>query len=427
MMKSTDLGDLDLNIAIARVVLSVLALASWYVDPANGGWFFIDGSSLVILALHLAYSVTTFVLIRRRFAISLLPVICSILDIAFAGLITFVTEGPTSPSWLFFLFAIVVVGARLGFRAAIIMTICSALLYFVVLAAFIPGPKNEYLMRSSYLAIIGYLVGFIGAQRARFETRVRDLELDTRLQRADRLATIGTLASGLAHEIGTPLAVIRTRGELLLETNTSNERVREGLKIILSQIERISRIVRMLLDYAGNRQSVRGTHDVRAIIDHVLKLVDTEAKRRSVRIVVEISNEPLTVDCDAEKLQQVFINLAVNAFDAMTPGGGNLKVSAAAEHTDNDIPIVKLTFEDNGPGVPPQFQEHLFDPFFTTKAPGKGTGMGLSVSQAIIHDHNGEISFESRTSGSRFYVRIPMVSSNNSLHINGNTQIECSA
>jgi signal transduction histidine kinase len=176
MIKTTDLNDLDLNIAIARAMLSVLALASWYVDPANGGWFFIDTSSLVILALHLAYSVMTFVLIRRSVAISLLLLICPILDIAFAALITFFTEGPTSPSWLFFVFAIVVVGARIGFRAAIAVTICSALVYFVVLAAYVPGAKNEYLMRSLYLAIIGYLVGFIGAQRARFEARVRDLE-----------------------------------------------------------------------------------------------------------------------------------------------------------------------------------------------------------------------------------------------------------
>jgi two-component system NtrC family sensor kinase len=251
-----------------------------------------------------------------------------------------------------------------------------------------------------------------------------ELELDRRLQRADRLATIGTLASGLAHEIGTPMAVIRTRTELLLERNANHERTREGLEIILSQIERISRIVRMLLDYARSREPVRAEHDVRTIIEHVLKLVETEAKRCGVRIVVEPSSGPLTVECDAEQLQQVFINLAVNAFDAMAPSGGTLRVSTEVEQKDHHPPILKLTFEDNGPGVPPQFQDLLFDPFFTTKPPGKGTGMGLSVSQAIIHDHNGEISFDSGPSGTRFYVRIPMAAGNEAPRINSGAQVE---
>jgi len=251
-----------------------------------------------------------------------------------------------------------------------------------------------------------------------------ELELDRRLQRADRLATIGTLASGLAHEIGTPMGVIRTRTELLLEGNPNPEKAREGLEIILSQIERITRIVRMLLDYARSREPVRAEHDIRTIIEHVLKLVETEAKRCGVRIVVESTNGPVAVECDAEQLQQVFINLAVNAFDAMTPSGGTLRVRTEVEQKDHHTPILQLTFEDNGSGVPQQFQEHLFDPFFTTKPPGKGTGMGLSVSQAIIHDHDGEISFESEPSGTRFYVRIPTAPGHTALHIKGNSGVE---
>jgi two-component system, NtrC family, sensor kinase len=252
-----------------------------------------------------------------------------------------------------------------------------------------------------------------------------ELELDRRLQRSDRLATIGTLASGLAHEIGTPMAVIRTRTELLLDSNASHEKAREGLEIILNQIQRISRIVQMLLDYARSREPVRAKHDIKSIIEHVVKLMETEAKRRGVRIVIELDNRPLTVECDAEQLQQVFINLAINAFDAMAANGGILRVRAELEPSDNDHPsIAKLTFEDNGSGVPPQFQEHLFDPFFTTKPPGKGTGMGLSVSQAIIHDHNGEINFDSQPSGTRFYVRIPMAVDNNAPHIEGDERME---
>ncbi|MBV8054148.1 MAG: HAMP domain-containing histidine kinase [Deltaproteobacteria bacterium] len=133
----------------------------------------------------------------------------------------------------------------------------------------------------------------------------------------------------------------------------------------------------------------------------------SSAKRRGVRIVVEPGDGPLTVECDAEQLQQVFINLAVNAFDAMAPSGGTLRVSSEIEHKADHRAILKLTFEDNGAGVPEQFQQHVFDSFFTTKPPGKGTGMGLSVSQAIIYDHNGDISFDSKPGGTHFYVRVP--------------------
>ncbi len=251
-----------------------------------------------------------------------------------------------------------------------------------------------------------------------------ELELDRRLERADRLATIGTLASGLAHEIGTPMGVIRTRTELLLEGNTGPAKTREGLEIILTQIERISRIVWMLLDYARGRESHRAEHDAKTILEHVLKLIESEAKRRRVRLLVELSKAPLTVECDAAQLQQVFINLAVNAFDAMAPSGGTLRVSSAVEHNDHRAPILKLTFEDSGGGVPPQLQDHLFDPFFTTKPPGKGTGMGLSVSQAIIHDHKGEISFDSGPSGTRFYVSIPMIEAGAAEHLNRDAPVE---
>jgi signal transduction histidine kinase len=234
-----------------------------------------------------------------------------------------------------------------------------------------------------------------------------ELELDRRLQRADRLATIGTLASGLAHEIGTPMGVIRSRAELLMEDN-STPKTREGLEIILAQIERISRIVRMLLDYARARESHRAEHEITTILDHVLKLVESEARRRGIRIIIKPGDVPLMAECDSEQLQQVFINLVVNAFDAMGPDGGVLTVSAEIEQEAGLNPLVKVTFEDSGPGIPAKFQDRLFDPFFTTKPPGQGTGMGLSVSQAIMRDHNGDIGFDSTDSGTRFYVRIPM-------------------
>ena len=189
------------------------------------------------------------------------------------------------------------------------------------------------------------------AHAALIEKHRRELDLERRLQHADRLATIGTLASGLAHEIGTPMGVIRARAEYLLQNKPPAAKTAEGLDIIIRQIDRISRIVRMLLDYARGRESPRVTSDVRSIIGHALRLVETEAARRNVEVMAALGDQPLIVECDPDQLQQVFINLAINALDAMTPDGGTLRIAAETSH-DNNAPYLTLTFEDSGRGIP---------------------------------------------------------------------------
>jgi signal transduction histidine kinase len=239
------------------------------------------------------------------------------------------------------------------------------------------------------------------------ERHRRELELERRLQHADRLATIGTLASGLAHEIGTPMGVIRARAEYLLHSKPPAAKLAEGLEIIITQIDRVSGIVRMLLNYARAREPVRATCDLRSIVEHSLNLLETEAARRRVRITRDLGDRPLVAECDADQLQQVFINLAVNALDAMAAEGGTLEVAADVSGS-NGIRQARVTFADSGPGVPPQARSRVFDPFFTTKEPGKGTGMGLAVSQSIMRDHGGDLSFESGADGARFFVTLPL-------------------
>jgi two-component system NtrC family sensor kinase len=234
----------------------------------------------------------------------------------------------------------------------------------------------------------------------------RELDLERRLQHAERLATIGTLASGLAHEIGTPMGVIRGRAEYLLHSESTTAKTRDGLEIIISQIDRVSRIVRMLLDYGRRRESQRAVCDARSIVNHALSLMETEAARRDVQISTALGDKPLMIECDSGQLQQVCINLIMNALDAMTPSGGTLDITAKA--TGGAAPSVTIDFIDTGHGVPSQYSSRVFDPFFTTKEPGSGTGMGLAVSQSIVRDHNGEIDFESRPEGSRFFVTLPL-------------------
>jgi len=242
------------------------------------------------------------------------------------------------------------------------------------------------------------------------ERHRRELDLERRLQHAQRLATIGTLASGLAHEIGTPMGVIRARAEYLLH-KPAPAKSQEGLEIIVGQIDRISRIVRMLLDYARPRESLRVACDVRPIVERALGLVETEAARRNVAVEKELGDSPLIVECDGDQLQQVFVNLAINALDAMATNGGTFRVTAEARNTNHPSRLL-ITFEDTGTGVSPELKTSVFDPFFTTKEPGKGTGMGLAVSQSIMRDHSGEITFDSGPSGTRFFVTMPMTQTN---------------
>ena len=242
------------------------------------------------------------------------------------------------------------------------------------------------------------------------ERHQRELELERGLQRADRLATIGTLASGLAHEIGTPMGVIRVRAEDLQQDETISADSREKLSVIIRQIDRIARIVRMLLDYSRKSESRKSICDLRAIANRSLTLLEPEAAHRNVRTVAQLGESPLLVQCDAEQIEQVFVNMIINALDAMQLGGGTLRITAQTERTRDGSRVV-LAFEDTGTGVAPEHEDRVFSPFFTTKEPGKGTGMGLAVSQSIVREHDGEITFSSGSSGSRFVVAIPMVTS----------------
>jgi two-component system, NtrC family, sensor kinase len=243
----------------------------------------------------------------------------------------------------------------------------------------------------------------------------RELELERELQRADRLATIGALAAGLAHEIGTPMGVIRVRAEALQQDATISVESREKLDVIIRQIDRITRIVRMLLDYGRTSESHKAVCDLRGIAERVLALLEPETTLRSVKTVAELGQAPLMVNCDADQIEQVFVNMIMNALDAMQPRGGTLRITSGTERS-VDGARAMLAFEDTGAGVAPEHEDRLFSPFFTTKEPGKGTGMGLAVSQSIVREHNGEITFSSGPSGSRFVVAIPMAAGGTGEH-----------
>jgi signal transduction histidine kinase len=172
-----DFGELDRRVAQARVVLSLLAMLSLYVDPSLGGLFHLDKWLFTTLLCYLMYSALTYLALSYRVQTNRIRKLSTGLDLIFATAIAFLTEGRTSPSFVFFVFAIVAVGFRTGFRDTILVTFCSVALY-VSVVAMSDGLMNIYTMRAVYLAIAGYLIGFFGQERVNFETRLRQLEAE---------------------------------------------------------------------------------------------------------------------------------------------------------------------------------------------------------------------------------------------------------
>jgi signal transduction histidine kinase len=176
IMQPDDFQRLDVNIARGRIVLSLLAMVSLYIDPTTaGGLFHLSSRALTILLCHLAYSVAIFLELGRRPPTAHLLMLSTALDLFFATAIAFVTEGQTSPAYVFFVFAIIAVGIRPGMRTTAVVSACSVALYLFVIVLSEPI-GDVYMMRAAYLAIAGYLIGFVGRERAIFEERTRELE-----------------------------------------------------------------------------------------------------------------------------------------------------------------------------------------------------------------------------------------------------------
>ena len=262
------------------------------------------------------------------------------------------------------------------------------------------------------------------ARRSLLAEQEERRRVEEHLRRSERLASVGRLAAGLAHEIGTPLNVIGGRAEALQRRLGGNETTGRSLAIITAQIERISRIVRSLLDFARGSTPRLAPTSVVDVVRGVLDLMEHRIDRGGVRVALEVEPDLPRVRADADQLQQVFLNLASNALDAM-PDGGSLTIHAgraAAPPTlagspappgapgSNPPPgFVAISMADTGTGIRVEHQGRVFDPFFTTKDVGQGTGLGLSVSYGIVRDHGGALELDSLPgAGSRFTVYLPI-------------------
>jgi PAS domain S-box-containing protein len=235
----------------------------------------------------------------------------------------------------------------------------------------------------------------------------RTVSLEEEVRHSDKLATAGQLASGIAHEIGTPLGIISGTAEYLMKDVAEDSPLREDLGVIFAEARRIRGLINQLLDYARVQKIAAEPLSIFGVLDRVFGLLRAELDR--ARIELERVDDPSlpSVPADRDRLQQILINIMVNAIQAQ-PGGGRLRVSAhhrpmARQYGPRGA--VEILIVDWGPGISDEDAARAFDPFFTTKEPGQGTGMGLAVAKRLVEEHGGSITIE-RAAGAGAQVRV---------------------
>ncbi len=253
----------------------------------------------------------------------------------------------------------------------------------------------------------------LARERLSAETTAR-IEALEQLRRADRLATVGKLASGIAHELGTPLNVVSARAKMVATGEQQGDEARDAARTISDQTARMTRIIRQLLDFARPRRPAREPADLAALARQAALLLAPIASARSVTIASQEPPAPVGAQVDPSQIQQVLSNLIVNAVHA-SPAGAEVTLSTGTERArppadlgGAEAPHAFLRIADRGRGIPPQDIVHLFEPFFTTKDVGEGTGLGLSISSGIVREHGGWIDVRSTPGeGSVFTVYLP--------------------
>jgi PAS domain S-box-containing protein len=232
---------------------------------------------------------------------------------------------------------------------------------------------------------------------------ITDLKhVQEQLRKTEQIAELGTLASGMAHEIGTPMNVILGRAEYLLQ-RTADEVMKKGLTTIVTQIERITKVMNQLLAFARRRTPERRAIDLAEIVDESLEMFEERIVQSRITVAKTIEPSLPPVRADRDQLIQVLVNLVTNSLHAM-PEGGRLGLRLAREGSQ-----LCLCLSDTGHGMPEEIRSKVFEPFFTTKDFGKGTGLGLTVVKGIIDEHGGTIAIESIVGkGTTFCIKLPL-------------------
>ncbi|MBK8233391.1 MAG: hypothetical protein IT349_00140 [Candidatus Eisenbacteria bacterium] len=267
-----------------------------------------------------------------------------------------------------------------------------------------PGPLRLFLIVTAMMVMMATVAGAAYLVHRSLEQPIRQLREQSRAQMVhqEKMAALGLLASGVAHEIGNPLTAVSSVAQLLRH-RSQDPSVQKQLDLILTHIDRISKIVREMSDFSRPPSLSPAPTDVNEVLRTALHLARYDRRSRNIEVIEATDLHLPRVTLVADHLFQVFLNLILNALDAMDQGG-RLTLRSRVEGQE-----IAVEIEDQGSGIPPELLDRIFDPFFTTKPVGKGTGLGLSVSYGIVNNLGGRIEVRSEpATGSTFTVWIPM-------------------
>ncbi len=407
----------------ALVVTGILKTLANIFFPFFGFYSMLPYSSIFVLpgVLIYAYAISNFKLFSLENALDqfrLFPIAYKIaLSIASVAIISFIVFQIPIVWWSF-------QDANFeAWRKYLIFSVISALVPNLLLLLLVVRTISRPLQRITLAAVqvtegeygtevdlrksndeIGLLADSFNEMSRKMADDIKQLqELNEQLTRTEKLAAMGTLAAGVAHEVNNPLAAISSLIQMMQSKNTLDEKTAENLKIIQTQIQRITQVTKDMMDFARVRPAAKAQVDINDLIEKSLRLASFDKSFQKLEINKNFAANMPKVFADGDQLQQVFLNLFLNARDAL-PEGGELAIETSASASE-----VRIAITDNGIGIKPDDAQKIFDPFFTTKPAGKGTGLGLAVCYGIITAHHGKIEVAANDSrGTTFFIALPV-------------------
>jgi signal transduction histidine kinase len=422
-LRHTQMGQQVGAILWGLAITGVLKTAANIVLPYFGIYEVLPYSSIFVLpgVLIYAYAISNFKLFSLQSALDqfrLFPIAYKVaLSIASVAIVSFVLFQIPIVWWAF--------GGDMPFEAwrkYLVFSVISALVPNLLLLLLVVRTISRPLQRITLAAVqvtkgeygtevdmrrsndeIGLLAESFNDMSRRMAADIESLkQMNEQLIRSDKLAAMGTLAAGVAHEVNNPLASISSIIQMMRSRNGADPETREELEVISAQIDRITRVTKDLTDFARTRPAAYKLTDINEVLDAALRLASFDASFQRLQITTAFGRDLPQVLADRDQLQQLFLNVLLNARDAM-PDGGELKVATSADES-----YVRISIDDTGSGITPDDLKHVFDPFFTTKPSGRGTGLGLAVCYGIITAHGGKMEITNLdNTGTQVHIAVP--------------------
>lgn len=406
----------------ALVVTGILKTLANILFPFFGLYSMLPYSSIFVLpgVLIYAYAISNFKLFSLENALDqfrLFPIAYKIaLSIASVAIISFIAFQIPIVWWAF------QDASFEAWRKYLIFSVISALVPNLLLLLLVVRTISRPLQRITLAAVqvtegeygtevdlrqsndeIGLLADSFNEMSRKMADDIKQLQqLNEQLTRTEKLAAMGTLAAGVAHEVNNPLASISSLIQMMQSKTGIDEKTAENLKLIQTQIQRITQVTKDMMDFARVRPAANAQVDINDLIEKSLRLASFDKSFQKLAINKNLAADLPKVFADGDQLQQVFLNLFLNARDAL-PEGGELEIETSAATSE-----VRIVVSDNGIGIKPDDAQKIFDPFFTTKPAGKGTGLGLAVCYGIITAHGGKIEIAANDlKGTTFIIVLP--------------------